>query len=140
MLALAPPLHQVLARVQAVQAFAQSPQALSLAAANKRIGNLLKKAEDTLAGVDPALLGEPAELALAQAIERLAPVAASRMEQGDFGGALAVLAQAREPVDAFFSDIMVMADDPAVRNNRLALLSQLHGLMNQVADISRLAA
>ena len=139
-LALSPPLHQVLARVQAVQAFAQSPQALSLAAANKRIGNLLKKAEDTLAGVDPALLGEPAELALAQAIERLAPVAASRMEQGDFGGALAVLAQAREPVDAFFSDIMVMADDPAVRNNRLALLSQLHGLMNQVADISRLAA
>ena len=139
-LALAPPLHQVLARVQAVQAFAQSPQALSLAAANKRIGNLLKKAEDTLADVDPSLLSEPAELALAQAIERLAPVAASRMEQGDFGAALAALAQARDPVDAFFNDIMVMADDPAVRNNRLALLSQLHGLMNQVADISRLAA
>ena len=139
-LALAPPLHQVLARVQAVQAFAQSPQALSLAAANKRIGNLLKKAEDTLDGVDPSLLVEPAELALAQAIERLAPVAASCMEQGDFGAALAALAQARDPVDAFFNDIMVMADDPAVRNNRLALLSQLHGLMNQVADISRLAA
>ena len=139
-LAMSPPLHQVLARVQAVQAFAQSPQALSLAAANKRIGNLLKKAEDTLSGVDPALLGEPAELALAQAIGRLAPVAASRMEQGDFGAALAVLAQARDPVDAFFNDIMVMAEDPALRNNRLALLSQLHALMNQVADISRLAA
>ncbi len=139
-LALSPPLHQVLARVQAIQAFGQSPQALSLAAANKRIGNLLKKSEGTLAGVDPALLSEPAEQALAQMIERLAPVAASDMERGEFGAALATLAQARDAVDAFFNDIMVMAEDPAVRNNRLALLSQLHGLMNQVADLSRLAA
>ena len=139
-LALSPPLHQVLARVQAIEAFGQSPQALSLAAANKRIGNLLKKSEGSLAGVDPALLSEPAEQALAQMIERLAPVAASEIERGEFGAALATLAQARDAVDAFFNDIMVMADDPAVRNNRLALLSQLHGLMNQVADLSRLAA
>ena len=139
-LALSPPLHQVLARVQAVQAFGQSPQALSLAAANKRIGNLLKKSEGQLAAVDTALLREPAEQALAQTIGRLAPVAASHMEQGEFGAALAALAHARDAVDTFFNDIMVMADDPAIRNNRLALLSELHGLMNQVADISRLAA
>jgi glycyl-tRNA synthetase beta chain len=58
---------------------------------------------------------------------------------GDFAGSLTTLAQVREPVDAFFADVMVMAEDPAVRANRLALLGQLHGLMNQVADISRLA-
>ncbi len=138
-LALAPPLHQVPARVQAIEAFSQSPQALSLAAANKRIGNLLKKAEGELGGIDSALLSEPAEQALAQMIERLAPVAASQLEQGEFGAVLATLAQARDAVDTFFNDIMVMADDPAIRNNRLALLSQLHGLMNQVADLSRLA-
>ena len=139
-LALVPPMHQVLARVEAAAAFAQGPDAESLAAANKRIGNLLKKAEDTLGVVDPDLLGEPAEQALAQVIAQLQPVAQDHFDHGDYQAAMATLAQAREAVDQFFTDIMVMADDLAIRNNRLALLAQLHGLMNQVADISRLAS
>jgi glycyl-tRNA synthetase beta chain len=138
-IALAPPLHQVAARVRAVTAFGALPEAASLAAANKRVGNLLKKAEGDIGAVDSARLQEPAERALAQAIERLSPRAQSQFDAGDFAGSLSTLAQAREPVDAFFADVMVMADDPAVRANRLALLGELHGLMNKVADISRLA-
>jgi glycyl-tRNA synthetase beta chain len=139
-LAIAPPLHQILARVQAAATFAQGPGAASLAAANKRIGNLLKKSEAGLQPLNPALLTEPAEQALAKTIAQLQPIAQQHLDAGDYQGAMATLAQARAPVDAFFNDIMVMADDLAVRNNRLALLAQLHGLMNQVADISRLAA
>jgi glycyl-tRNA synthetase beta chain len=139
-LAIAPPLHQILARVQAAATFAQGPDAASLAAANKRIGNLLKKSEAGLQPLNQALLTEPAEQALAKTIAQLQPIAQQRLDAGDYQGAMATLAQARAPVDAFFNDIMVMADDLAVRNNRLALLAQLHGLMNQVADISRLAA
>jgi glycyl-tRNA synthetase beta chain len=139
-LAIAPPLHQILARVQAAATFAQGPDAASLAAANKRIGNLLKKSEAGLQPLNPALLTEPAEQALAKTIAQLQPIAQQHLDAGDYQGAMATLAQARAPVDAFFNDIMVMADDLAVRNNRLALLAQLHGLMNQVADISRLAA
>jgi len=138
-IALAPPLHQAGARVRAVTAFGQLPEAASLAAANKRIGNLLKKAEGEIGAVDPARLAEPAEQALAAAVAALRPQAQAQLQAGDFAGSLSTLAQAREPVDAFFADVMVMADDPAVRANRLALLAQLHGLMNQVADISRLA-
>jgi glycyl-tRNA synthetase beta chain len=139
-LAIAPPVHQVLARVQAAANFAQGPDAASLAAANKRIGNLLKKSDTTLPPLNQALLTEPAERALAETIAQLQPVAQQYLEAGDYQGAMATLAQARAPVDAFFNDIMVMAEDLTVRNNRLALLAQLHGLMNQVADISRLAA
>jgi glycyl-tRNA synthetase beta chain len=139
-LAIAPPLHQILARVQAAATFAQGPDAASLAAANKRIGNLLKKSETGLQPLNQALLTEPAEQALAKTIAQLQPIAQQHFDAGDYQGAMATLAQARAPVDAFFNDIMVMADDLAVRNNRLALLAQLHGLMNQVADISRLAA
>lgn len=139
-LAIAPPLHQILARVQAAATFAQGPDAASLAAANKRIGNLLKKSEAGLQPLSPALLTEPAEQALAKTIAQLQPIAQQHLDAGDYQGAMATLAQARVPVDVFFNDIMVMADDLAVRNNRLALLAQLHGLMNQVADISRLAA
>ena len=139
-LAIAPPLHQILARVQAAATFAQGPDAASLAAANKRIGNLLKKSETGLQPLNQALLTEPAEQALAKTIAQLQPIAQQHLDEGDYQGAMATLAQARAPVDAFFNDIMVMADDLAVRNNRLALLAQLHGLMNQVADISRLAA
>jgi glycyl-tRNA synthetase beta chain len=139
-LAIAPPLHQILARVQAAATFAQGPDAASLAAANKRIGNLLKKSEAGLQPLNQALLTEPAEQALAKTIAQLQPIAQQHLDAGDYQGAMATLAQARAPVDAFFNDIMVMADDLAVRNNRLALLAQLHGLMNQVADISRLAA
>ena len=138
-IALAPPLHQVAARVRAVTAFGQLPEAASLAAANKRIGNLLKKAEGDIGAVDTARLTEPAEQALAASVATLRPQAEAQLQAGDFAGSLSTLAQARQPVDAFFADVMVMAEDPAVRANRLALLSQLHGLMNQVADISRLA-
>ena len=138
-IALAPPLHQVAERVRAVAAFASMPEAASLAAANKRIGNLLKKAEGEIGQVDLARLAEPAEKSLADAVARLRPQAEAQAAAGDFAGSLRTLAQVREPVDAFFADVMVMAEDPAVRANRLALLAQLHGLMNRVADISRLA-
>ena len=90
--------------------------------------------------MNPDLLREPAEQALDQLIARLQPVAQDHFSRGDYQQAMATLAQARAPVDRFFTDIMVMDDDLAVRNNRLALLAQLHGLMNQVADISRLAS
>lgn len=138
-MALVPPLHQITARVQAVAAFAQIPEAASLAAANKRIGNLLKKAEGSVGSVNTAALVEPAEKALLATIVALKPKAQEAIDAGDFAANLRTLAQAREPVNAFFADIMVMAEDPAVRANRLALLGQLHTLMNQVADISRLA-
>ncbi|WP_459617072.1 glycine--tRNA ligase subunit beta [Bordetella sp. 2513F-2] len=136
---LAPPLHQVAARVRAVAAFGGMAEAVSLAAANKRIGNLLKKAEDGIGEVDADRLAEPAEQALAAAVARLGPQAQQQAREGDFAASLRTLAQLRAPVDAFFADVMVMAEDPAVRANRLALLGRLHGLMNQVADISRLA-
>lgn len=138
-IALAPPLHQVAARVRAVTAFGLLPEAASLAAANKRIGNLLKKADGEIGNIDAARLTEPAEQALAAAVAELRPRAEAQLQAGDFAGSLSTLAQARQPVDAFFADVMVMAEDPGVRANRLALLAQLHGLMNQVADISRLA-
>ncbi len=138
-LALTPPLHQVTARVIAAEKFAQSPASASLAAANKRIGNLLKKADTLPEQIDPLLLSNQAEKALASTIASLQPQAASQMQRGDFVGALSTLALARDHVDQFFNDVMVMDEDPALRQNRLALLNQLHGLMNQVADISRLA-
>jgi len=138
-LAINPPIHQVPARVLAAEAFAQGPDAASLAAANKRIGNLLKKTEGHLPEVNAALLTEAAEQALAKSIATVQPVSQHQFDAGDYKAALATLAQTRAAVDAFFDDIMVMADDAAVRQNRLALLAQLHRLMNQVADISRLA-
>jgi len=138
-LALTPPLHQVVARVIAAEKFALSSSAASLAAANKRIGNLLKKSEGQLPAVEVRLLTEPAEQALAKAVAQAQPIAQQQFEAGDYVAALDTLAQTREAVDLFFNDIMVMTDDIAVRNNRLALLDQLHRLMNQVADISRLA-
>lgn len=138
-LAITPPIHQIPARVLAAEAFAQSPDAASLAAANKRIGNLLKKTEGDLPQVNAALLTEPAEQALAASIASSEPIAQIQFKSGDYKAALATLAQTRSAVDTFFNDIMVMADDAAVRQNRLALLAQLHRLMNQVADISKLA-
>jgi glycyl-tRNA synthetase beta chain len=118
------------------------PQAASLAAANKRIGNILRKAEgvDTARPVDAAQLREPAERALDTAIAAIAPLAQQRLAQRDYAGALTLLATLREPVDAFFESVMVNADDAALRANRLALLGGLHRLMNRVADLSKLAA
>lgn len=138
-LAVRPPIHQVLARVRACAAFIALPEAEALAAANKRVANLLRKATGALPAFDAALLAEPAEKNLAATLSRLAPRAASAMRAGDFTEQLALLAQARDAVDAFFTEVMVMVDDDTLRGNRLALLRDLHALMNQVADLSRLA-
>ncbi|MGL4315991.1 MAG: glycine--tRNA ligase subunit beta [Pseudomonas sp.] len=126
-------------RVQAVQAFRQLPQAAALAAANKRVSNILAKAEGELpATLNSALLEAGAEQALAQAVaaaaQAVAPLAAAR----SYREALAQLASLREPVDAYFDAVMVNADDVAVRANRYALLNQLRGLFLGVADISLL--
>lgn len=138
-LALHPPLQQVNARIAACVAFAERPEAESLAAANKRISNLLQRNTEAIAALNPELLSEAAEKQLAATINELAPSAEQQFKQGDFSGSLATLAGAKESVDAFFNEVMVMAEDPAVRNNRLALLKQLHRSMNQVADLSLLA-
>jgi glycyl-tRNA synthetase beta chain len=141
-LALQPPrLGDVPRRLAAVRAFSALPEAASLAAANKRVGNILKKAEGTVeAQVDPALLKEAAEGALFEALQAAAPAARAAFEQGDYGASLQALAVLKAPVDAFFDGVMVNADDPALKANRLGLLATLHAAMNQVADISRLAA
>jgi glycyl-tRNA synthetase beta chain len=133
-------LDDIVQRLEAVQAFAALPESASLAAANKRITNILKKTEAAPGQVDPALLQEPAERALAAAVERVRPQVDAAFAAGDFAGTLKTLAQLRDDVDAFFNDVMVMADDLALRNNRLALLSALHGMLNRVADISKLVA
>lgn len=138
--ALNPPLHQIVARVQAAQAFMQTPEAPSLAAANKRIGNLLKKADDLSAELDVTALSDEAEKTLFRQIQTITPVVTKHMAQARYKEALDTLATLKDPVDRFFDEVMVMADDPAVRRQRLSLLSSLHHLMNQVADISRLAA
>ncbi|UGQ45608.1 glycine--tRNA ligase subunit beta [Massilia endophytica] len=136
-------LDDIVQRLEAVQAFAALPESASLAAANKRITNILKKNEEALAQastVNPALLQDTAEKNLAAAVTRVQPEVDAAFARGDFTGTLKTLAQLRDDVDAFFNDVMVMADDIALRNNRLALLSSLHGMMNRVADISKLAA
>jgi glycyl-tRNA synthetase beta chain len=127
-------------RLAAVRAFAILPEAPALAAANKRVGNILKKSEAAGAEVDAALLLEPAEAALAQALRAADPVSRADFERGDYTESLQALAVLKAPVDAFFEQVMVNADDPALRRNRLALLAQLHAAMNRVADLSRLAA
>ena len=127
-------------RLAAVRAFAALPEAASLAAANKRVGNILKKAEGTVAArVDTALLKEPAEAALKAALDAVMPKADADFERGDYTASLQSLAALRAPVDAFFDAVMVNADDMALRNNRLGLLAMLHQAMNRVADISRLS-
>jgi glycyl-tRNA synthetase beta chain len=127
-------------RLAAVRAFAALPEAPALASANKRVGNILKKAEGTVGGtVDLALLQEPAEQALAAALAEVAPAADAAFERGDQTASLQALAVLKAPVDAFFDTVMVNADDAALRHNRLALLAALHRAMNRVADLSRLA-
>jgi glycyl-tRNA synthetase beta chain len=128
-------------RLAAVRAFAALPEAASLAAANKRVSNILKKVEGEVeAKVDAVLLREPAEAALSQALGKVKPEADAAFEQGDYTGSLKVLAALKAPVDAFFDGVMVNADDPALRANRLGLLATLHAAMNRVADLSKLAA
>jgi glycyl-tRNA synthetase beta chain len=131
-------------RLAAVRAFAALPEAASLAAANKRVGNILKKSlvdgHAPPTTVDATLLKEPAEAALAQAVAAAEPGSRAAFEAGDYTASLQALAVLKAPVDAFFDAVMVNAEDPALRNNRLALLAQLHAAMNRVADLSRLAA
>ncbi len=126
-------------RLAAVRAFAALPEAAALAAANKRVGNILKKAEgEVTAKVNPALLQEAAEQALAAALTEVKPAAEAAFAQGDYTASLQALAALKEPVDTFFNDVMVNAEDPALKANRLGLLATLHLAMNQVADISKL--
>ena len=134
-------LGEVGKRLEAVRAFAALPEAASLAAANKRVSNILKKVEGALPeGVDAALLREAPEQALAAALEAAAPVAQRQFDAHDYTGSLKALAVLKAPVDAFFDGVMVNAEDEDLRRNRLALLKQLHAAMNQVADLARLAA
>jgi len=136
-----PPLHDITKRIYAVREFATLPESPSLAAANKRVGNILKKAEGKI-GVapDPACFVEASETALFLALSEIAPKADAAFESGDYTASLLALSALKTPVDAFFDQVMVNADDPILKANRLALLNQLHQTMNRVADISRLAA
>jgi glycyl-tRNA synthetase beta chain len=137
-------LHQprIVKRLEAVRAFAALPEAAALAAANKRVGNILKKERigASVEAVNSRLLQEPAEKALHQALGKIASKADAAFAAGDYTASLQALAALRAPVDAFFDNVMVNAEDAALRTNRLALLSQLHQAMNRVADISKLAS
>jgi glycyl-tRNA synthetase beta chain len=132
-------LSDVAKRLAAVRAFAALPEAPALAAANKRISNILKKEENVAATVDNALLKEPAEIALFAAMSEVAPKAKAQFEAGDYTASLQSLAALRAPVDAFFDGVMVNAEDLALRKNRQGLLKTLHEAMNRVADLSKLA-
>ena len=136
-------LAQVPQFLAAVRAFAALPESPALAAANKRVGNILKKAElegPVDAHVNPALLQEQAEKDLYTALQRFVPEANAQFDAGDYTASLQTLAVLRAPVDAFFDDVMVNAEQLDLRLNRLGLLKSLHEAMNRVADLSRLAA
>ena len=134
-------LDEVDLRLKAVKAFAQLPEALSLASANKRIGNILKKAHDQQVNeqVNPSLLVEVAEKALFETMQDVLPQAQLSFEAKNYAQSLSLLAQLKNAVDLFFEQVMVNAPEEALRSNRLSLLSRLHTAMNQVADLSRLA-
>jgi glycyl-tRNA synthetase beta chain len=124
----------------AVRAFGELPEAASLAAANKRIGNILAKSAQQYSGAESGLMVEPAERALYDALNAAIPVFDELYAARDFTGALKSLAPMKAPVDAFFDQVMVNAEDRKLRENRLALLHDLHVVMNKVADLSKLAA
>ena len=128
-------------RLAAVRAFASLPEAASLAAANKRVGNILKKVSPGgTAPVDAALLKEPAEVALNAALAETRPKADAAFAHGDYAASLQALAALKGPVDAFFDHVMVNVEDDVLRANRLRLLASLHAAMNRVADLSKLSA
>ncbi|RTZ72592.1 MAG: glycine--tRNA ligase subunit beta [Gammaproteobacteria bacterium] len=132
-------LPDFLARVEAVRHFLELPETEALAAANKRIRNILRKAGEQVPDtVDPALLEEAEEQALFQALQEKEARVAPLLEAGDYSATLKELAGLREPIDRFFDEVMVMDEDARLRRNRLALLNQLHALFRKVADISRL--
>ncbi|WMJ08587.1 glycine--tRNA ligase subunit beta [Nitrosomonas sp. sh817] len=128
-------------RLAAVRAFAALPEAVSLAAANKRVGNILKKSESAISdSVDTGLLQEADEQALYQALQAIQPQTEKAFAAGDYTASLQLLATLKTPVDTFFDHVMVNVDDVKLRNNRLALLAQLHRIMNRIADLSKLAS
>jgi len=133
-------LSQVSQFMSAVHAFAALPESPALAAANKRIGNILKKAGEVDAHVNPALLQEDAEKNLYAAMQKLLPESQALFQAGDYTASLQTLAALRSPVDAFFDDVMVNAEEMELRMNRQGLLKSLHLAMNRVADLSRLAS
>lgn len=133
-------LSDVQKRLEAVRAFAALPEAPALAAANKRVGNILKKAETAVhAQVNAALLAEQAEKDLFAALQTVAPKAEQLLAAGDYTANLQALAALRTPVDAFFEHVMVNAEDAALKANRLGLLATLHAAMNRLADLAKLA-
>jgi glycyl-tRNA synthetase beta chain len=127
-------------RLAAVRAFAALPEAPALAAANKRISNILKKTDSVDAHVSEVLLTEPAEIALHAAMKNVLPKADAQLESGDYAASLQTLAALRTPVDDFFNSVMVNAEQLDLRLNRLGLLATLHAAMNRVADLSKLAS
>ncbi len=141
-LSLAPALlSEVPKRLAAVRIFSELAEAPALAAANKRVSNILKKVEDEIqAQVNASLLAEPAEIALNVALSKVKPEADKLFESGDYTASLKALAALKAPVDDFFDNVMVNADDPALKANRLGLLAILHQTMNRVADLSKLAS
>ena len=133
-------LDQLPERLAAVREFMSLPEALNLAAANKRIGNILKKSDPVTSNAQQAMLAEPTEHSLFEAMQSTAPKFDQYFAAQNYTAALKSLAPLKIPVDAFFENVMVNADDLALRNNRLALLNDLHLMMNKVADLSKLAA
>ena len=131
--------HLIPRQLEAVKMFNRLPEAPSLAAANKRIGNILKQAGRVPSDFDGALLVEPAEKTLAVEFAAARADADRHYAVQDYTGMLKRLAALKAPVDAFFDGVMVMTDDARLRDNRVALLAQLHGTMNRIADISKLA-
>ena len=127
-------------QLEAVRAFAALPEAESLAAANKRIGNILKQAGAVPSGFDIGMMVLPEEKNLASTFGRLEPDVDRAFRALDYTSALKALASLKTPVDAFFDKVMVMDKDPRVRANRIGFLGKLHGAMNRIADLSKLAA
>ncbi|MDZ4141691.1 MAG: glycine--tRNA ligase subunit beta [Methylotenera sp.] len=134
-------LSEIPQRLTAVRTFSTLAEAPALAAANKRVGNILKKVEgEVSAEVNANLLQEPAEIALNKALIEVKPKADKLFESADYTASLQALAALKAPVDDFFDNVMVNADDPALKANRLGLLATLHQTMNRVADLSKLAS
>jgi len=130
-------------QLEAVRAFSALPEAASLAAANKRIANILRQAEskgESFADADVSALKEPAEISLFQALQTASRSAKPLFDSGDFAGYLKAFASLKSPVDSFFDAVMVMTDDKKLRENRLALLTDMRKAMNRFSDISKLAA
>ena len=133
-------LADVIHRLTAVRTFAALPEAPALAAANKRVGNILKKVNgEVTATVATSLLKESAEITLNSTLASVKPQADAAFERGDYTASLQALAALKAPVDAFFDSVMVNTEDEKLRNNRLGLLATLHQAMNRVADLSKLA-